>query len=336
MDTKEYPVLVSIQCLVYNHEPYLRQCLDGFVMQKADFPFEAIVHDDASTDNSAAIIREYAEKYPDIIKPIYEIENQYSKDREILRRIVNDACKGKYIALCEGDDYWTDPHKLQIQVSFLESHPDYTMCCHGAVNINLEGLVWYTKPNSDCIVSTKTIIEEGGGLIPTLSIVYRSSLMKGLAEFTKGLSIGDYPLNIYSALNGKVMFMENVMGVHTLGGADSWHVRVANDVNKYSLFVSELQDWLDDLDKQTKGKYHDSICFCKITTLMSLCKMNDDYSMLRFYDGLWYYLKKMSLKYRMILFLRVYYFNWLVNFFLFVKNRVKIIILGSLRLQRFI
>ena len=125
--------LVSIRCLVYNHEPYLRQCLDGFVMQKTTFPFEAIVHDDASTDGSAAIIREYAEKYPDIIKPIYETENQFSKGGNFLSRIMNNAThpNSRYIAVCEGDDYWTDPNKLQLQVDFLESHPDYYMTCHG-------------------------------------------------------------------------------------------------------------------------------------------------------------------------------------------------------------
>ena len=129
MDEARVP-LVTIRCLVYNHEPYLRQCLDGFVMQRTNFPFEAIVHDDASTDGSAAIIREYAEKYPDIIKPIYETENQYSKGT--LGDIMLEAGhpKAKYIAYCEGDDYWTDPNKLQLQVDFLESHPDSYMTCH--------------------------------------------------------------------------------------------------------------------------------------------------------------------------------------------------------------
>ena len=124
--------LVSIRCTVYNHEPFLRQCLDGFVMQQTSFPFEAIVHDDASTDASAAIIREYAEHYPDIIKPIYETENQYNKHDGSLDRIMDAAVHpdSKYIAYCEGDDYWTDPQKLQLQVDFLESHPDYYMTCH--------------------------------------------------------------------------------------------------------------------------------------------------------------------------------------------------------------
>ena len=122
-DTRD--LMVTIRCLVYNHEPYLRQCLDGFVMQKANFRFEAIVHDDASTDGSAAIIREYAEKYPDIIKPILETENQYSKKDGSLTRIMNAHTHGKYVALCEGDDYWTDPLKLQKQVDILENNEEY-------------------------------------------------------------------------------------------------------------------------------------------------------------------------------------------------------------------
>lgn len=119
---------VTIWCLVYNHEPYLRQCLDGFVMQKTVFPFEVLVHDDASTDGSPRIIMEYAEEYPDIFKPIIEKENQYSKHDGSLMRIQVESCNGKYIAFCEGDDYWTDPFKLQKQVDFMEANPDYGLC----------------------------------------------------------------------------------------------------------------------------------------------------------------------------------------------------------------
>lgn len=131
MQQDEQP-LVCIKCLVYNHEPYLRECLDGFVMQQTNFPFVAIVHDDASTDNSADIIREYAAKYPNIIKPIYETENQYSKGDGSLAHIMNaavDATSAKYIAMCEGDDYWTYPNKLQQQVDFMEKHDEYGMIC---------------------------------------------------------------------------------------------------------------------------------------------------------------------------------------------------------------
>lgn len=121
------PLMVSIWCMTYNHEPYIRQCLDGFVMQKTNFRFEAIVHDDASTDETAAIVKEYSEKYPDIIKPVFETENQYSKRDGSLDRIMEETCTGKYIALCEGDDYWIDPLKLQEQADFMESHPDCSL-----------------------------------------------------------------------------------------------------------------------------------------------------------------------------------------------------------------
>ncbi len=115
---QEEPILVAIHCLVYNHEPYLRDCFEGFVMQKTNFRFVAIVHEDCSTDHSADIIREYEAKYPDIFRPIYETENQYSKHDSSLGRVMNaaiDATGAKYVAICEGDDYWTDPYKLQKQ-----------------------------------------------------------------------------------------------------------------------------------------------------------------------------------------------------------------------------
>lgn len=112
--------LVSIVCEVYNHEPYLRQCLDGFVMQKTSFPYEILIHDDASTDGSAGIIREYEAKYPELFKPIYQTENQYSKGVQMWASIQFPRAQGKYIAICEGDDYWTDPYKLQKEVDLLE------------------------------------------------------------------------------------------------------------------------------------------------------------------------------------------------------------------------
>lgn len=127
---KNRDIVVSISCITYNHAPYIRQCLDGFMMQQTDFAFEILIHDDASTDGTAEIIKEYEAKYPDIIKPIYEEENQWMKGRRGSAVFNFPRAKGKYIAMCEGDDYWTDPLKLQKQVNFLESNPDYSVCSH--------------------------------------------------------------------------------------------------------------------------------------------------------------------------------------------------------------
>lgn len=130
-------IVISICCLSYNHGPYIANALDGFMMQETDFSFEVLIHDDASTDHTTEIIKKYERDYPGIVKPIYQSENQWSKGARGISVTHNfPRAKGKYIAICEGDDYWTDPLKLQKQVDFLESHPDYTLCCGGFTSVN--------------------------------------------------------------------------------------------------------------------------------------------------------------------------------------------------------
>lgn len=224
---KEEPILVAIHCLVYNHEPYLRDCFEGFVMQKTNFRFVAVVHDDVSTDGSAAIIREYAEKFPDIIKPIYETENQWSKRDGSIDRIMEKAVEStgaKYAAMCEGDDYWTDPYKLQKQVDFLESHPDFSMCCHGADVLN------ETNRNIDCACEHMTTREYfpydafPTWQIPTASIIYRrepvdSFELKHVEQFVAG----DVVLILKCMHVGRVWGMAQHMSVYRMnqGGATS-------------------------------------------------------------------------------------------------------------------
>lgn len=121
--------LVSICCLTYNHEPYIKQALDSFLMQQTNFAFEIVIHDDASTDNTAKIIEEYTQKYPEIFKPLLQTENQRSKFGGGMNPRFNfPRARGKYIAICEGDDYWTDSLKLQKQVDFLEENKAYGIC----------------------------------------------------------------------------------------------------------------------------------------------------------------------------------------------------------------
>jgi len=121
--------LVSIRCITYNQQQYISQALDGFLMQETNFPFEIIIHDDASTDETTEIIKQYEKKFPDIVKPIFEKENQYSKKDNTLDLLILPYLKGKYTAYCEGDDFWTNKNKLQMQIDFLENNPDYGFCC---------------------------------------------------------------------------------------------------------------------------------------------------------------------------------------------------------------
>ena len=108
--------LVSIVCDMYNHAPFVRDALDGFLAQKTSFPIEIIVHDDASTDGTADIIREYEQRHPDLFRCIYREQNIYQSDPKILEHYVFPLVRGKYVAICEGDDYWTSPDKLQTQI----------------------------------------------------------------------------------------------------------------------------------------------------------------------------------------------------------------------------
>ena len=130
---------VSICCITYNHAPYIRSALDGFLMQETDFAYEILIHDDASTDGTADIIREYTARYPDIIKPILREENQYSKGISNISIFNFPRARGEFIAMCEGDDYWTDPHKLRKQVDFLRAHPDCSLCFHSSKIISVDG-----------------------------------------------------------------------------------------------------------------------------------------------------------------------------------------------------
>lgn len=216
-------ILVTIQCLTYNHEPYIRETLDGFVMQKTSFRFEAIVHDDASIDGTADIIREYAEKYPDIIKPIYETENQYSKQDGSIRRILNAHTHGKYVAKCEGDDYWTDPYKLQKQVDFLESHPDYVMCSHRFDKYWQESGVLEEDADKDFKGADYDLQNLIGGkwLTQTLTVMYRRSALD-LKQYERyGMSM-DIILFYELLKHGKGYCFPEVMGVYRYHDGGVW------------------------------------------------------------------------------------------------------------------
>ncbi|MDE6295906.1 MAG: glycosyltransferase, partial [Muribaculaceae bacterium] len=203
---------VTIVCTVYNHALYLRDCLDGFVMQQTDFPFEAIVHDDCSTDESKSIIAEYAAKYPDIIKPIYETENQYSHHDGSLRRAVERHIRGEYVAICEGDDYWIDSNKLQRQIDFLEANPDYTLSFH-AVRIESDrkdkaGLLSGLRPGE---YSADDIIKSWS--VPTCSAVMKSEYYTG-RPYDKRFVVGDNVIWLNCLKHGKAYCHPEQMAVY--------------------------------------------------------------------------------------------------------------------------
>lgn len=210
------PVIVSIRCLTYNHVEYIRQCLDGFVCQKTNFRFEAVVHDDCSTDGTTEIVREYAEKYPDIIKPIFEDENQFQKGGRRIRQVMNDACIGKYIAYCEGDDYWIDPLKLQKQVDFLESHPDYSMCFSRAkILLEIDSEIYLKCFDIENREYTASELYEKW-IVPTGSMLFRRFIIDNPMKGEYRILNGDIVWVQKCAHSGKVRGMSDFLTVYRM------------------------------------------------------------------------------------------------------------------------
>ncbi len=215
----ENNVLVSINCLVYNHESYIRQCLDGFVMQKTNFKFEVLVHDDASTDKSAEIIKEYENKYPDIIKPIYQSKNQYSQNVRVSYVYQYPRATGKYIAICEGDDYWCDENKLQKQFDFLEKHPDYYVCCHYNNVIDDDGNIVITPENVIERDITISDLSPYLGFPHTTSYFFRNPWLDKSdenKELLKPFEVVSYDKTfaIYFLKKGKVRLLGEIMSAY--------------------------------------------------------------------------------------------------------------------------
>lgn len=222
--------LVSVVSITYNHEPYIRDCLEGFLMQKTNFPVEIIIHDDASTDHTADIIREYYEKRPDLFHVILERENQYSQGK-IIGISLYEQAQGKYFAVCEGDDYWTDPLKLQKQFDFMESHPDCSLCFHNAFRFYQDTAkkVLFNSDLENRYYSKEELASKW--IIPTASLFLKAAITNDYIRIRKDnegiLVAGDIILYLSAAQKGDVYGMSDIMSVYRLqkSGANSFNYR---------------------------------------------------------------------------------------------------------------
>ncbi len=258
----ENTIQVSIICNAYNHENYIRDALESFLMQKTNFKFEVLIHDDASTDKTAEVIREYEEKYPEIIKPIYQKENQYSQGIRCSNVYQYPRVKGKYIAVCEGDDYWTDPYKLQKQFDALESNPQVDICAHTAdvVEAETKKKIKEIRPsNEDTIFPLEDVILGEGGFVVTNSLMYRSEIsVLEHPPFRKFLSL-DYTLQIHGSLRGGMLYLKDNMSAYRWLAVGSWTIGMKNDFEKRIAFFIEKQKMLKQLNEDTDYQYQNCI-----------------------------------------------------------------------------
>lgn len=250
--------LVAIECLAYNHGPYIRQCLDGFVMQKTDFSFIAIVHDDASADDTAKIIREYAQNYPDIIKPILETENQYSKKDGSLGRIIKKAIPEdvKYIALCEGDDYWTDPYKLQKQINYMESHPECVLT-HTGFSYFENGEITIAEKEGEKIKEISdskiifNILNGNNYRIQTCTAIYRLAtyytILPQLKKINGLFLMGDTPLWVNLLQCGTIHYIDSPTSVYRIGNDTASHPKSLKSILRFNLSCAEMRVYYSSL-----------------------------------------------------------------------------------------
>lgn len=220
---------VSIVCITYNHEKYISKALDGFISQKTNFKFEIIVYDDASTDNTAKIIKEYEKKYPKIIKPIFQKENQYSKGIKVTKEFAVPKAKGKYLAFCEGDDYWTDNNKLQLEYDIMERDQSLSMCAHGFECIKANGDFLYEEV---LLEKRYNILDFFNSVLPgvhTSTRFIRKELYQKMPDFFYKASVGDLTLLLWCLLNGDVYYISKKMSVYRLFSLNSWSRRLLQD-----------------------------------------------------------------------------------------------------------
>ncbi len=248
-------IKVSILTTAYNHAPYIAQALDSFLMQKTDFPFEIIVHDDASTDGTADIIRQYARKYPDQIRAIFQTENQYSKGVDVYQ-FMTPYIRGKYLAECEGDDYWCDENKLQKQADWLDEHPQYCACVHNTKKIDLKNKterIWFPS-NGDCDIPFEQILTGGSACFHSSSLMWRRSIQIP-KEFLEIRSFGDYVLAVCLAMQGKIRYFSKVMSVYRYFTPGSWSMRQSLSSEARVRRCQDNWKLMEIIDRLTDGRY---------------------------------------------------------------------------------
>lgn len=272
MEQKATP-LVSISCLTFNHGMFLRQTLDGFLMQETSFPFEILIHDDASTDDTVQIIKEYQTKYPEIVKPIFQKTNLWSQGIRALSATYNfPRAQGQFIAMCEGDDFWTEPLKLQKQVEFLQTNPDYVACVHGAVffdeKIGSQIPSKFEKYTQDFDLEMTKILNESGGVYPSCSILMRNSppfYPKELLRFPSG----DLTLIIFLRLKGKIRFISDLWctyRIHSNGVYQGEDRKIQSIIkNRY-----EIQAYYTQLSEKLPTKVRNFVYLFKVKNYLSI------------------------------------------------------------------
>ncbi len=272
-----YP-MVTITCVVFNHEKFIEETLDGFLMQNTTFSFEVLLHDDVSTDGTIVIIEKYRKKFPHIIKPLYQDINQYSQGKNPLAILFSEV-KGEFMAHCDGDDYWTDENKLQIQIDEMKKRPWLDMSFHYArERIGTKKCHTYGKrANEDTVFTTSEVILGGGEFCVTSSLVFRSKLLSKIPNWFYSTIVGDYPLQVLGAASGGgALYINRSMSIYRVGETNSWTSSLKQTENSYAQLLLANR-FINDLNNTLEKRYQKE--FSKVIAdknFAFLCKTSFD------------------------------------------------------------
>ncbi len=261
-------ILVSVLCTAYNQEKYIEKALIGLVSQQTEVNYEILVHDDASTDNTPEIIKSYAKNYPRLIIPILQTENQFSKGVKIIKDILIQKARGKYIALCEGDDYWADINKIQVQVQIMEKHPECSVCVHRVQGVSEdESTLIQTFPYSNMktgVIPAKDVMHRvlfnGEWLFHTTSYFFRRQDAIDMSHkkyiFWEKPGYGDFSYMQMAATKGDFYYIDRVMSCYRMGAIGSL-VKNDNNVERRKVVNQRFIEAIRSFDMVTEGKFHD-------------------------------------------------------------------------------
>jgi glycosyltransferase involved in cell wall biosynthesis len=239
-------VASSVALFAHNHERYIEQAIEGALMQRTRAPFEVVIGEDASTDRTREIAQDYARRYPEIVRVLAHDRN-LGMHRNWVATMA--ACRGRYIAWLDADDYWTSSEKLQRQVDFLDAHPDYSMCFHDAALLYENGAIGAAtycrignaKPPATCTLEHLVV----GNFVPTSSVMFRAGLIGEIPAWVYDLNWIDWPLHLMHAEHGKVGFIDEQMSVYRVHGGGLWSglprpTRLAETIEFYDRIYARL------------------------------------------------------------------------------------------------
>jgi len=268
--------VISITCVVFNHEKFIEDTLDGFLSQNTSYSFEVLIHDDLSTDNTILIIEKYRKKFPNIIKPLYQEINQYSRGYNPLAILFSEV-KGEYMAHCDGDDYWTDEKKLQIQITEMKKYPKLNMSFHYASGLFAKKRcnTYGKQADENRVFTTQEVILGGGEFCTTSSLIFRSRLLKKIPKWFYKTLVGDYPIQVLGAASGEgALYINRDMCIYRVGELNSWTSALKETKNSYAQLCLANR-FLNNLNKTLEKRYNTE--FAKVIAdknFAFLCKIS--------------------------------------------------------------